>query len=122
MTVQKSIATKLATDPEVASVLSDPRERNFVDIVFDGPPSHEGARFIEVEDSRGNSICFAQWVQREDGYWALRLTPDKYDLPHYHAAGTMAGLHIDTCAHCAQDLRSDIHRSSHVRPSNSEGA
>ena len=44
---------------------------DYIDIVFDGPPSPEGARFVEVEDSRGRSVNFGEWVQRPDGYWAL---------------------------------------------------
>jgi hypothetical protein len=49
---------------------------DYIDIVFDGPPSPEGARFVEVEDSRGKSINFGEWVQRPDGYWALRIPAD----------------------------------------------
>ena len=44
-----------------------------VDIVFDGPPSHESGRFVEVENSEGKSINFGEWVQRADGYWVLRF-------------------------------------------------
>jgi hypothetical protein len=44
-----------------------------IDIVFDGPPSHESWRFVEVEQS-GRSIRFGEWVQREDGYWVLRFS------------------------------------------------
>jgi hypothetical protein len=47
----------------------------YIDIVFDGPPSHESGRFVEVEDAQGVSISVGGWVQREDGYWALRV-PD----------------------------------------------
>jgi hypothetical protein len=47
----------------------------FIDIVFDGPPSHESGRFIEVEDEHGHSIKVGRWVHHDDGYWALRL-PD----------------------------------------------
>ena len=47
---------------------------DYIDIVFDGPPSPEGARFVEVEDSRGRSINFGEWVR--DGYWALRIAAD----------------------------------------------
>ena len=49
---------------------------DYIDIVFDGPSSPEGARFVEVEDSRGKSINFGEWVQRPDGYWALRIPAD----------------------------------------------
>jgi len=46
-----------------------------IDIVFDGPPSHESGRFVEVEDSSGRSIRFGEWIKRDDGYWVLRFTP-----------------------------------------------
>lgn len=85
-------------------------ETKHVDIVFDGPPGHESGRFVEVEDDTGRSICFARWVERDDGYWALRITPHANDLPHIHVAGTTDGKDIDECARCGQDLRSSIHR------------
>lgn len=47
--------------------------KEYIDIVFDGPPSHESGRFVEVENSEGRSINFGEWVQRPDGFWALRL-------------------------------------------------
>jgi len=46
---------------------------DYIDIVFDGPPSHESGRFVEVENSRGRSINFGEWVERSDGFWALRI-------------------------------------------------
>jgi len=45
----------------------------YIDIVFDGPPSHESGRFVEVENQDGLSINFGEWVQRHDGLWALRI-------------------------------------------------
>jgi hypothetical protein len=48
---------------------------DYIDIVFDGPPSPEGTRFVEVEDSQGKSINFGEWVQWPDRYWALRIPP-----------------------------------------------
>jgi hypothetical protein len=86
-----------------------------VDIVFDGPPGHESGRFVEVEDHTGRSISFGRWLQRDDGFWVLRIVPHESDLPHYHVAGTTAGKDIDECARCGQDLRNDIHRVNHDR-------
>jgi hypothetical protein len=78
-----------------------------IDIVFDGPPSHESGRFVEVEDEHGASIKVGYWVQRGDGYWALRL-PDSRAL--LSAVRNVLALHTKskkrwhdhsyTCTHC----------------------
>jgi len=44
-----------------------------VDIVFDGPPGPVTGRFVEVEDENRASIRMGEWVERDDGYWVLRL-------------------------------------------------
>jgi hypothetical protein len=46
-----------------------------IDIVFDGPPSHESGRFVEVE-REGKSINIGQWIEREDKLWILRIPLD----------------------------------------------
>ena len=46
----------------------------YIDIVFDRPPGASPPVFIEVENDRGESISLGEWVERPDGYWALRLT------------------------------------------------
>lgn len=48
-------------------------EQKFIDVVFDGPPSAESGRFVEVENAQGQSINIGQWVDRGDGYRVLRL-------------------------------------------------
>lgn len=50
-----------------------------VEVVFDGPPSAKGAVFVEVERD-GRSVKAGEWVDRGDGYWALRLRVDHYDI------------------------------------------
>ena len=45
----------------------------FIDIVFDGPPSHNSGRFVEVENEKGASINAGEWIDRGDGLWALRI-------------------------------------------------
>lgn len=57
----KAIVNRPATDGE------------YIDVVFDGPPSHISGRFVEVENPSGQSICVGSWLQREDGYWVLRI-------------------------------------------------
>ena len=49
------------------------KQSSVINIVFDGPPSHEGPRFVEVEDDEGHSIRVGEWVARGDGFWALRI-------------------------------------------------
>jgi hypothetical protein len=43
-------------------------------IVFDGPPSHDAGRFVEVETPDGKSVNAGEWHERPDGFWELRLT------------------------------------------------
>ena len=40
-------------------------------IVFDGPPDHNGPRFIEVETPEGKSVNAGEWRQRPDNLWEL---------------------------------------------------
>lgn len=48
-------------------------ETDYVDILFDGPPSHKSGRFVEVENSKRQSIKIGEWIHRDDGYWVLRF-------------------------------------------------
>lgn len=45
-----------------------------INVIFDGPPGPEAGRFVEVETDDGESICVGEWIERPDGYWALRIT------------------------------------------------
>ena len=45
-----------------------------INIIFDGPPAHESGRFVEVEDDNGHGLHVGEWIEREDGLWALRIT------------------------------------------------
>lgn len=47
-----------------------------INIVFDGPPSHESGRFVEVELDSGESVGVGEWIEREDGLCSLRITPE----------------------------------------------
>lgn len=46
---------------------------NTIHVVFDGPPSHESGRFVEVETPDGKSINVGEWHQRPDNLWELRI-------------------------------------------------
>lgn len=54
----------------------------YVDIVFDGPPSNPAPRFVEVENPDGSGVNLGEWVERDDGYWVLRIT-DVDALKHF---------------------------------------
>ena len=45
-------------------------------IVFDGPPSHDSGRFVEVVDQYNRSGRPAEWKDRGDGFWQLVPFPD----------------------------------------------
>ncbi|TCM51396.1 hypothetical protein [Kribbella sp. VKM Ac-2568] len=58
-----------------------------INIVFDGPPAHDGGRFVEVETDDGRSMRIGQWLERADGRWVLRIenvqipSPDVINRP-----------------------------------------
>jgi len=45
-----------------------------INIIFDGPPGSYAGRFVEVETDDGKSINVGEWIERKDGFWALRIT------------------------------------------------
>ncbi len=70
-----------------------PEPQRMLNLVFDGPPAPQGPhlvkihddqnrsatlpadgpRLVELEDEAGRSIAIGEWVDRGDGYWALRI-------------------------------------------------
>ena len=52
-----------------------------INILFDGPPAPESGRFVEVETDDGKSINAGEWIERDDGLWALRITELPEDAP-----------------------------------------
>ena len=51
----------------------DSRVMTYLDIVFDGPPSHKSGRFVEAENPEGHAVCAGEWIDRGNGLWALRI-------------------------------------------------
>jgi len=48
--------------------------REYIDILFDGPPAPTSGHFIEVEDPDGRSIKAGEWIEpTDDFYWRLRI-------------------------------------------------
>lgn len=52
-------------------------DTDYIDILFDGPPSHKSGRFVEVENSKRQSIHAGEWIHRDDGFWVLRIVKPK---------------------------------------------
>lgn len=69
----EQIAYKALVERYRAEDVAIPPHKGYVDIVFDGPPGPVCGRFVEVENTEGKSISFGDWVERSDGYWALRI-------------------------------------------------
>jgi hypothetical protein len=40
-------------------------------VVFDGPPSHDAGRFVEVETIDGKGVSVGKWEEQVDGLWRL---------------------------------------------------
>ena len=79
-----------------ATAYPKPAADEFTDIVFDGPPSHESGRLVEVKDHEGRSVSVGEWVESGDGYWRLRLRVSASHLTaardaHNATAGEVAG-------------------------------
>lgn len=74
-------AWRLVDSPDPDFAPAEPAEeetkaevgRDFVEIVFDGPPEAVSGRFVEVENPQGASISIGEWIDRGDGFWALRI-------------------------------------------------
>ena len=63
-----------------------------INIIFDGPPGPEAGRFVEVENDDREGVSVGEWIERDDGLWALRIT---------------AGLHETKPAYCVS-INSDL--------------
>ena len=51
--------------------------------------------------------AFEGWLKLKEALYKTR------HLVHIHQAGTMVGLHIDTCGKCGLDLRNEIHNPNY---------
>ena len=49
-------------------------DSKLIDIVFERSDGPGPGDFVEVEDKNGFSIIAGQWIDKEDGYIALRIT------------------------------------------------
>lgn len=52
----------------------------YIDIVFAGEQDSPDCTFVEVEDERGFSVRVGEWVRRPDGYYALRIGPEAFEV------------------------------------------
>ena len=59
---------------ELEQQLAAAQERTMaIRIIFDGPPGPDAGQFVEVETDTRESISIGEWIDRKDGYWALRI-------------------------------------------------
>lgn len=64
-------------DEETARAAAERRVKSwergaYLDILFSKRPT-EGGEFVEVENEEGRSVNVGEWLQREEGLWALRI-------------------------------------------------
>lgn len=78
----------------------------FIDIVFDGPPSHESGRFVEVHDPEDRGIRVGEWIERSDNLWALRITTRDFES----AAATHEGSAYAVAVATRADLIASIEK------------
>ena len=61
----------LEVTPVIATALERGEGGEAVYVIFDGPPSHESGRFVEVETEDGKSISVGKWENYSGEYWRL---------------------------------------------------
>jgi DNA repair exonuclease SbcCD ATPase subunit len=66
-------------------------------IIFDGPPSHESGRFVEVETKEGRTVHAAEWDEREDGLWSLGPLFSLADVERIQKASDIFEENSETC-------------------------
>jgi len=76
---------------ELEAQLAAAQERTMaIRIIFDGPPGPDAGQFVEVETDTGESISIGEWIDRKDGYWALRIA--KLPAPPEQEAANIADI------------------------------
>ena len=78
-----------------------------IKVIFDGPPSHESGRFVEVHNLYDEGIKIGEWNERDDGLWEL-VIKDISGLPKMHNF-TPHPDDSNFCNICGKYLTHDIH-------------
>jgi len=70
--VQTLVREHFSNLPALIAALREARgeRKQEIHLVFDGPPEHVAGRFVEAENSAGESISVGRWEQRGE-YWHL---------------------------------------------------
>ena len=72
--LQQQLSAMTAERDSLQQQLAAAQERTMaIRIIFDGPPGPDAGQFVEVETDTGESISIGEWIDRKDGYWALRI-------------------------------------------------
>ena len=71
---ENTIKSKNKLIEKLVEQLAAAQERTMaIRIIFDGPPGPDAGQFVEVETDTRESISIGEWIDRKDGYWALRI-------------------------------------------------
>ena len=76
-----ALLAEAAAALEKTHVVTESAYPDFIDIVFDGPPSHQSGRFVEVENHKGQGIGCGVWIDRGSGLYALRIAMGLREIP-----------------------------------------
>jgi hypothetical protein len=70
---------------------------DYIDIVFTAPPGPgDECVFVEAENTRGESIRVGEWVERTDGFWALRIPSKHAEIERLTAERDFDRAHIES--------------------------
>lgn len=101
-----ALAEKLV---EAGWLKPDADSPGIVYVVFDGPPSHDAPRFIEVETMDGASVRVGNWVRMtgdREGEWALQLSLHPTEAEYENALAYAEGS--------AQNMLTELSRAEKV--------
>lgn len=107
------LSLPVAVTVDVSEILGAIQSR-YLDIVLDGPPSDLSGQFVEVESPAGTGVKVGTWINRGDGYWALRLIQHRTVVLDFHTtdeSGDVFRSSPQLVCHpeCADELNGKLH-------------
>ena len=99
---------------ELKDAADSQEKQTHINIIFDGPPSHNAGRFVEVENDERKSLHIGEWKRRDDGYWALRI-PLRIPVPAQEERGDWVVLRDNKTYEIWSDISFDRVASAYYR-------